>query len=776
MQAAVLFLLGQTDVPVGSGTVYLILGVLVGVALLYLAWRRPESLARLIFWLPARLLYRIRVFGREHIPATGPALFVCNHVSFIDAFLVFMAQKRSVRFIIWAPFTRVPLVRLLLRMARVIPIDSQGGPRGIIAALRTASDALAKGEVVCIFAEGAITRTGFLLPFHRGFEQIVKRSPAPIIPVCLSHLWGSVFSYKGKKFFWKLPQRLPYPVTIYFGQPMPPTTSAIDVRLAIQKLSADCAIQRRDLRLPIHRQFARMASRHPFRTCFIDPNNNDKVYRYYEALVGSILLSRALRPVLGDTRMVGIWLPSSVGGALANVALALLGKVAVNLNYTSSPESVESAIRQCGIRHVLTSRLFTARMKLEVPPDVELVYLEDFRKQITTGQKVRALLGVLLLPAWALERWVLNVRHHTLDDLATVIFSSGSTGEPKGIMLSHANLSANCESSVQALDPGPGDRFLGVLPFFHSFGYTVTIWLPLQIGASVVFHTDPRQAKELGELCRKHRCTLVALAPTFLRFCLKRCDPDDFKSVRILITGAEKLPPPLTEEIARKFGIEPLEGYGCTELSPVAAVNVPDWEEGGARQIGNKRGTIGQPIPGVAGRIVDPDTFEPVPVGKEGLLLMYGGNVMEGYLGKPELTRSVIRDGWYVTGDIARYDEDGFLTITDRLSRFSKIGGEMVPHQKIEDQLHDIVATEDKVFAVTSVPDERRGERLVVVYAHPNGLDVHHLWQRLNDSGLPNLWVPAERDFVQVPEMPLLGSGKVDLKRIKQIALDRGPT
>jgi acyl-[acyl-carrier-protein]-phospholipid O-acyltransferase/long-chain-fatty-acid--[acyl-carrier-protein] ligase len=773
MQASPVALFSDTDVPVGSTTVYLIIGVLVGVALLYLAWRRPEALARLIFWLPARLLYRIRVFGRENIPTTGPALFVCNHVSFIDAFLVFMAQKRPVRFMIWAPFTRVPLLRLLLRMARVIPIDSQGGPRGIITAMRTASDALKNGEIVCIFAEGAITRTGFLLPFHRGFEQILKRTPAPIIPVCLNHLWGSIFSYRGKKFLWKWPQRLPYPVTVYFGQPMPSTSSAIDVRLAIQKLSADCAIQRRDLRLPVHRQFIRMAARHPLRTCFIDPLNNDKVFRYVEVLVGSILLSRILRPILGQERMVGTWLPSSVGGALANIAIAMLGKVAVNLNYTSSAESIRSAIEQCGIRHVLTSRTFIGRMKLDVGPEVELVYLEDFRKEITKGQRIRALLTVLLLPIFALERWVLGTRKHSLDDLATIIFSSGSTGEPKGVMLSHANLAANCESSVQALDLRSSDRFLGVLPFFHSFGYTVTIWLPLQIGASAVYYPDPRQSKEIGELCRKHRATLTALTPTFLRFCLKRCEPDDFKSLRILITGAEKLPISLADEFEAKFGIRPLEGYGCTELSHVAAVNVPDWEEGGARQVGNRNGTIGQPIPGVAARIVDPDTLEPLPVGKEGLLLIYGGNVMEGYLGKPELTRQVIRDGWYVTGDIARYDEDGFLTITDRLSRFSKVGGEMVPHQKIEDRLHEIINTEEKIFAVTAVPDEKRGERLIVVYAHPNGLDVHHLWERLSDSGLPNLWVPAERDFVQVPEMPLLGSGKVDLKQVKQIALTR---
>jgi acyl-[acyl-carrier-protein]-phospholipid O-acyltransferase/long-chain-fatty-acid--[acyl-carrier-protein] ligase len=216
-----------------------------------------------------------------------------------------------------------------------------------------------------------------------------------------------------------------------------------------------------------------------------------------------------------------------------------------------------------------------------------------------------------------------------------------------------------------------------------------------------------------------------------------------------------------------------MEGYGCTELSPVVATNVPDWEEGGARQVGNKPGSIGNPIPGVAARVVDPDTFAALPQGKEGLLLIYGANVMAGYLGREEETRRALRDGWYVTGDIARFDEDGFLYLTDRLSRFSKIGGEMVPHQKVEDELHQIVGTTEQTFAVTAVADERKGERLIVLHVPLNGKDVHQVWQSLNSRGLPNLWVPAERDFFEVPELPVLGTGKMDLRRIKEIAQAR---
>lgn len=735
-----------------------------------LCWLRTELVVRAVLWLFAHTVYRIRVLGPERAPASGPVLFVCNHVSYIDALLLFTAQRRPVRFIVWAPFTRVPGLRLLLRAARVIAIDSTAGPRAIVHSLHAAGDALARGEAVCIFAEGSITRTGFLLPFHRGFEQILKRTPAPVVPVCLDHVWGSIFSYHGGRFLWKWPQRLPYPVSVAFGEPLPPTVTAAEVRQAIQKLSADCSVARSPDRLPVHRQFVRMAVRHPFRSCVVDAAQG-KVYRYVEVLAAARILSRVLKPVLGDDPMVALWLPPSPGAAFANIALAMLGKTPVNLNYTAGPEVVRSAIGQCRIRHVLTSRLFTSKMALDSGPDVDLVYLEEFRKGVTTAMRLRAFLAVVLLPFFVLDRWVYRLSGHRTEDLATIIFSSGSTGDPKGVMLTHQNIAANVESVIQAIDPTPRDRVLGILPFFHSFGYTVTIWVPLLIGASVVYHPDPRQSKEIGELCRKHRGTIFVTTPTFLRFCLRRCEPGDFSSLRILICGAEKLPQGLAQEFKEKFGVLPMEGYGCTELSPVVATNVPDWEENGAKQIGNRPGTIGQPIPGVAARVVDPDTLEPRPPGREGLLLIYGANVMKGYLGRDQATRDVVRDGWYATGDIARVDEDGFIQLTDRLSRFSKIGGEMVPHQKVEDELHHILGTVDRTCVVTGVPDERRGERLIVLHTSLEGRCIHEVWQQLNGTGLPNLWVPAERDFFQIPEVPVLGSGKVDLKRVKEMAI-----
>lgn len=747
--------------------------VFVGIALLVFPIWKPERFIRMVCWVLAHTIYRMDIMGRRNIPKTGPALLVCNHVSFIDALLLFTAQRRTVRFIIWAPFLHVPVLRLLLRLARVIPIDSKAGPRAIIQSLRQASEALQNGEVVCIFAEGGITRTGFMLPFHRGFEQILRKTPVPVVPCCLDHVWGSIFSYRGGRFLWKWPQMLPYPVSVAFGPQMPPTVKAVEVRQAIQKLSADCAVKRGDRRLPVHRQFVRMAARHPFRTCFVDHLNKGTVYNCGKALAAAMILADKLRPIVGADRMVGLWLPPSPGAAFANIALALLGKTSVNLNYTSSADSVKSAIEQCGIKHVLTSKLFTSKMALDVAPGVEPVFLEEFRKEVSAWQRLRAFLSVMILPSFVLEYWVLKLGNHKPDDLATIIFSSGSTGDPKGVMLTHKNIAANTESVIQAIDPGPRDRLLGILPFFHSFGFTVTLWVPLLVGTSLIYFPDPRQGKEMGELCRTYGITIFLTTPTFLRFCLRRCEPGDFATLRILMCGAEKLPQSLAQEFKEKFGVQPLEGYGCTELSPVASANVPDWEEAGTRQIGNKSGSIGQPVPGVAARMVNPDTMEPVEHGQEGLLLIYGANVMKGYLGKEELTRQVIHDGWYTTGDIARFDEDGFIFLTDRLSRFSKIGGEMVPHQKIEDELHTILGTTERACVVTAIPDERKGERLVVLHVPLNGTEVHQIWQQLNGKGLPNLWVPSERDFYQIPEIPILGSGKIDLKKVKDIALEK---
>jgi acyl-[acyl-carrier-protein]-phospholipid O-acyltransferase/long-chain-fatty-acid--[acyl-carrier-protein] ligase len=728
-------------------------------------------LVRVPLWIITHTIYRLRVQGLANIPETGPALLVANHVSYIDPLLILAGQKRKIRFFMWAPYTRLWGLGFLVRMANVIPIQGTGGPRAIIQALRTASEALANGEVVCIFAEGGVTRTGFLLPFQRGFEQIVKRSPVPIIPVCMDHVWGSIFSFQGGKFFWKWPQEVPHRIHVTIGKPLPPTADVYTVRQAIQRLSAESAVERSRERKPVHRQFVRQAVAHPFRSCLVDPNASKPILKYGEALVGVKLLLKRLKPLLGNDAMVGVWLPPSAGGAIANICLACMGKISVNLNYTSTPAIVQSSIQQCKIQKVLTSKLFTHKIPLDPGPGVELIYLEDFRKEITRSERILAYLGVLLLPGFVHEYLLMGLGGHKIDDTCTIIFSSGSTGDPKGVVLTHGNIAANAESTIQAIDPVPEDRLLGILPFFHSFGYTVTLWVPLQVGASIAYHPNPLQPREIGEICRKYLCTIFLATPTFLRSYLRRCDPDDFKSLRLLVCGAEKMPTTLAQEFKAKFGVEPLEGYGCTELSPVAAVNVPDWQDDSAKQKGNKPGTIGLPIPGVAARIVQRETLQDLPQGQEGLLLMYGANVMKGYLGRDDLTQKKIVDGgWYLTGDIAFIDKEGFITITGREERFAKIAGEMVPLEKVEEELHLILKTSDKVCVVAAIPDAKRGERIVVLHLAFADTTAQAVWKQLNERGLPNLYVPSQRDFYEVADLPMLGTGKLDLKKCKQVA------
>ena len=358
-----------------------------------------------------------------------------------------------------------------------------------------------------------------------------------------------------------------------------------------------------------------------------------------------------------------------------------------------------------------------------------------------------------------------------MDDLATIIFSSGSTGEPKGVMLSHFNIDANEQGASQVLHLYQAERVLGTLPFFHSFGYLV-FWLVMFNNAGIIFHPSPLDVAAIGELVRRYRITFLVTTPTFLQLYQRRCTPEQFSSLRVVLTGAEKLPSRLAQAFEDRFGIGPIEGYGVTECAPVVAVNCPDFRAAGYFQPASRRGTVGQPLPGVSVQIVDPDSFASLPPGTPGMLLVRGPNVMSGYLGREDLTANAMRDGWYITGDIATLDEDGFLTITDRLSRFSKIGGEMVPHGKVEEALHLAANIDTQAFAVTGIPDERKGEQLAVLHILDEAR-IPEIVAKLAANGLPNLFIPPRNNFVKVEALPVLGTGKMDLRSLKRIAMER---
>src|SRR5258705_9198698 len=447
----------------------------------------------------------------------------------------------------------------------------------------------------------------------------------------------------------------------------------------------------------------------------------------------------------------------------------LQGKVPINLNYTTSNESLASCAKQCELRTVVTSNLCLKKVNIE--PPAKVIYVEDLAKKPRLSEKLVALLSAKLLPARLLERSLGFTRKPSLDDTATIIFSSGSTGEPKGVVLSHFNLAANVEQLEQVFHLHKGDSILGILPFFHSFGFTGTLCLPAMAGIAAVFHPSPLDAQAIAALVSKYSISMLLSTPTFLNAYTRRCPPESFGSLRIVMAGAEKLPERVAQAFEDHFGIRPLEGYGCTECSPVVAVNTYDFRAAYFRQVGAKRGTIGHPLPGISIRIVDPDSGEALPVDKPGLLLVRGPNIMVGYLNRPEKTAEVLKDGWYNTGDIATQDEDGFLRITDRLSRFSKIGGEMVPHIKVEEKLQELAGAPEQALVRTAGPDEQKGERLVVL--HP--LDEPHLEECLEQLGkrdLPAMWRPRHDQFVRIEKLPYLGTGKLDLRKARELALE----
>src|SRR5712672_2049763 len=681
-------------------------------AAVYTVWLLPDSLMRLLLWFAAHTTYRMDISGGEHVPARGGALLVPNHASMADAALVIASTDRPVRFLMFKDSYEHPAVKPFAKMLGVIPISAQQGPREMIHALREATKALQNGELVCIFPEGQMTRIGQMMPFRRGMERILKGVDVPVIPMHIDGIWGSIFSFSGGKFLWKLPRHVPYPVRVTFGEPLPATASSTEARHAVQDLGAAAFSRRKKHMRTLPHSFVHTARRHPLRFAMAD--GQTPRLNFFAVLARTLFLARRLRKHWQGQHMVGIFLPPSIPGAVVNLAAMLMGKVPVNLNYTVSKETLASCATQCELKTIISARAFLERVHVELP--MEPVLLEDLAKAPKLSERVAAALATVLLPMRALMQYVGADAVPTLDDLATIIFSSGSTGEPKGVLLTHYNIASNVEPLDQVFLLQPEDRVMGILPFFHSFGFTATLCLPAAVGVGVVFHPNPLDSRVIGALINKYSVTFLLATPTFLTTYLRRCTPEEFGSLRFVMAGAEKLPERVAMAFEDHFGIRPLEGYGCTECSPGLTVNTDEFSRASFRQVGAKRGSIGHPLPGITVKIVDPESHQPLDIDQPGLLLVRGPNVMQGYLGHPEKTAEVLRDGWYNTGDIAAVDEDGFLRVTDRLSRFSKIGGEMVPHIKVEETLQELAGASEQMFVVTAVPDEKKGERLIVLH------------------------------------------------------------
>lgn len=761
--ASVMLFIFDRFLHLSPQTGFAIIGCLTFLITLYILYILPDFLVRFLIVLLTKTFYRIKTIGINHVPVDKPALLISNHVSWVDALLINATSNRRIRFIMDLAMYENPWLKPLYKLMGVIPIDKNSKPKSTLFALKKAQKALDQGSLVCIFAEGSLTRTGHMYDFKAGFEHIVKNTHYPIIPVYLGGVWGSIFSYAHGKLLSTWPKKIPYPITIVFGSPLGSKTKAFKVRQSIQELSTIYYNSLKSSRTTLPNLLIHTLRKRSKRPCLAD--SLGKKLNASQTLIASLLLKNLLKNQTTKNPYVGILLPSTVGGALCNTAVVLLGKIPVNINFTLNKDALNCICKECQFDIILTSKQFIDKFP-ELKFLDHLIYLEDLLTSVKLSQKILALIQAKWFP-----RHLLIPKKINADDIATIIFSSGSTGTPKGVMLSHYNIISNIDACSQIFRISEKDNVCGILPFFHSFGFTITLWFPLLNGFSATYHPNPLEAKSISDLVKKHQSTLLFATPTFLQSYIRKANPEDFKTLRYVITGAEKLKSSVASAFENKFNIRPLEGYGTTELSPVVSINIPNITINTLTQIGAKEGTVGHPIPGCATKIVNPDTWDELNANQEGLLLIKGPNQMRGYLNQPKNTQNALHNEWYITGDIAKIDQQGFITITDRMSRFSKIAGEMVPHIAIEDYLLEKLNTHESIICITSIPDEKKGEKLVLFFT-PQAGSKENIVQLIDQCPLPNLFKPHQDAIIEIDEIPILGSGKTNLAMIKKLATE----
>ena len=738
---------------------FLLLGILMLVTGLVAMRLLPQDCLRLVGLFLARLRYSVRTLGMEHLPKAGGALIVCNHVSYIDTIILSLASPRPIRFLSHESFFKAPVLGSILRIFGAIPVASGRAKDG----LRRASDCIRAGELVCIYPEGQLTRTGCLMELKSGFEIIARRADCPVIVAYLDGLWGSIYSFEGGRYFTKLPRGLRRRPTISFS----PTLSAkyattARVRETLLRLGEAAFPLRTEGNLG--RWILQSLSDNPFRTALVDPTGEKKSLAAGELLALSRALARRWSKSLPDQR-IGVILPPGTAGTLANVGLLFAGKIPVNLNPTLSESTARACLEQAGIKIILTVAAVESKCR-RFPWPSRVLHLEHEIDSISETRKLWHLTAAFLLPTFLLLR-LTGLTKADAEAEAALLFTSGSSGLPKGVPLTHRNLVTNILQVSETNFVEKDDRLLTALPLFHSFGLTMGLFFPLVTRRVIVTAPSPLDCDKLAKAARADAPTVLLATPTFLRQYLKRIPRDALGTLRRIVSGAEKLPADLRVAFLARFGCEILEGYGLTEASPVVSLSLPRPGLGLGRdgiQQGSREGSAGRLLPGIAARLLDPETLTEIPAAQRGLLALRGGNIISGYLGGEGSEK--FRNGWYITGDIVRIDQEGFLFLEGRSSRFSKIGGEMVSHVGVEQAIASALPSEGTQDFVIGVPSAEKGEELVLLTTRC--VSQESLRRALVRSGVPNLWIP--RCVIQVPQLPVLASGKLDLVACVRLA------
>lgn len=734
----------------------------------YTLYKMPQSMVRFVIKSIISVKYNITVNGLNNIDEKKGILLLGNHISFLDWAILQIGYPEQIRFVMDKTYYNKWYLKPFFKFFSVIPISLRGSKN----ALELVSEELSKGHTVALFPEGMISRNGQLSTFQKGFEKAAENAEnIDIVPFYLRGLWESSFSRASNK----TKNKNEKDICITFGKPMPKESTAVEVKKAVFDLSI-LAWEEYSKTLPsIQEAWIDRAKKVGNGLVMADSTGIE--LNGYKFMTGTFMIANALRNSLKTEQNVGILLPTSAGGSMGNMAVLSLGKTVVNISYSSGNQSIKHALNISEINKVITSKQFLAKLKAkgfdmtDVLANKELIYLEDVKEGMNNITKVIVLGLVKFLPTGMLKHFF--IKKADINDTAAILFSSGSEGTPKVIELTHKNIMGNIKQTVSVMNPTDEDVILGTLPIFHSFGLTVTTLLPLIEGIPVVAHPDPTDGLNIGKIAYKYDATILLGTATFFRLYVRnrKLQPLMFDKIRLVVAGAEKLPKEIAQEFKVKFGKDIYEGYGATETTPVATININDVlrPDNFNIQQGNKPGTVGLPVPGSNIKIVDPETYEELKVGEEGMVLIGGTQIMKGYLKDEEKTKEVIveLDGirWYITGDKGRIDEDGFLTLVDRYSRFAKIGGEMVSLGLVEGAINELIETEGEIMA-TAIPDAKKGEKVVLFVA--GEIDIEELKAKVKDSGMNPLFHPSL--YYKLDELPKLGTGKADFKGAKNLA------
>lgn len=718
--------------------------------------------------------YKLKVMGLQHIPEEGPVLLMGNHFSFIDWAVLQMATPRPLRIASNKDHFEKWYLRWVLKRMGVIRIHRRNPKE----AMDSIHQALLNGDAVVLFPEGEIAKTPFIGPFRLDYSSAIAGTDAVIVPFYIQGLWGSRFAYSNDAQLFG--PKLSRVITVAFGAAVPKETPPNKIRNIVREISIDAWSNSLKYYKPIAESW--------LLACKKVVGSGPSIYSPdgahlsgYKLLCATLAFSRVYKKQFSGQKNIGIMLPPSGGGVIANLAGWVRGKVNVNLNYTSAPDIVLKCMERADIKTVVSSRVFLERLKQKgtdytvLAEHCNLVYAEDVLKGIPKWAMLFHMFMGVLLPASLIKFFYFKKVKPS--DTAAILFSSGTEGVPKGVELTHYNMMGNCQQLSCIFNATKNDVMLAELPLFHSFGLTVNVLLCLVEGTPIVVVADPTDVKTMARVCAEFRVTAFVGTPTFLRaFTVNRwVHPMCFKHLRMIIAGAEKLRPEINTAFRLKFGKEIFEGYGCTETAPVASVNYDNilLDDYLTMQVNNKPGTVGMPLPGTLYKVVDPETNEELPVGEDGMILIGGCQVMKGYLKDSSHTKDAIIEldnrRWYRTGDKGHIDEDGFLTIVDRYSRFAKLGGEMISLGAVELRINDTKILEGGDYMVTSIPDSAKGECVVLLYS---GLEMEasDVLRQLRKSGIPPLMVPGLA--FKIPAIPKLGTGKADFKASKKIALE----